>query len=108
MSDGDGGPAGDGAVPAPIAGAGSAQEVLDSTDPAEDLPSAPLREDQIQNAVAFLSHPKVLLFLQPEQSSVSHGADVCCMCKALRRGPTYPVIGSRPAIRSESCPQSCL
>lgn len=45
-------------MPAPVVGAGAAQEVVDTQ---EDVPltAALLREDQIQNAVAFLSHPKV-------------------------------------------------
>ncbi len=63
---------GAGDVPAPVAGAGSAQEVPEL--PVEDPPATfsplpstdgdtapPLREDQIANAVSFLSHDKVAL-----------------------------------------------
>ena len=61
---------GAGDVPAPVAGAGSAQEVPEL--PVEEPPATfsplpltdgdtapPLREDQIANAVSFLSHDKV-------------------------------------------------
>lgn len=52
------GSAPEGEMTAPVVGAGSAQEVVDVQ---ENMPppAVPLREDQIQNAVAFLSHPKV-------------------------------------------------
>lgn len=87
MSEDGSAPRGD--MPAPVVGAGAGQEVVDIQELVPP-PVAPLREDHVQNAVAFLNHPKVHGSSEDAKRSFLErkGLTAAEMAEAFRRVPS--------------------